>query len=409
MASKLINALKALGPGFIIAAVVLGPGSITTASKIGSVYGYALLWVIVFAAIGMGMFTTMAGRFGVSHEKSILQAIAETYGRWFAILIGVAAFMAATSFQFGNNLGVATAMKALTGTPDYVWPLLFTPLGLLLVFFTKNLYKVLEKLIMVLVSVMILAFLANLFFAKPNLLAMFKGFIPLSAPSSAFNEMAALVGTTFVLHACLYQAYLVQDKGWTRDDLKHGMRDTIMGIGILAIITTLVITTSAAALHPQGIEVKSAADMAIQLEKLFGPYAKWIFSLGLWAAAFSSLVVNAIMAGGLLSDGLGLGRTMQDKAPKIFTALTMVIGMVIAVFFKGDIVYALILAQASSLFGVPAIGIGLFLLMNNKKVMGDLRNTVSQNVIAIFGLILICAMVYLMWSRLVGYLGNFIN
>jgi manganese transport protein len=404
--SKVVNALKALGPGFIIAAVVLGPGSITTASRIGSVYGYALLWVIVFAAIGMGTFTTMAGRFGVSHEKSILQAIAENYGRWFAVLIGVAAFAAATSFQFGNNLGVATAMKALTGTPEYVWPLIFTPLGLLLVFFTKNLYKVLEKMIMILVSVMILAFLANLLFAKPNLFAFFKGFIPLSAPSSAFNEMAALVGTTFVLHACLYHSYLVQDKGWTRSDLKHGMRDTVMGIIILAGVTGLVITTSAAALYPEGIMVKSAADMAIQLEKLFGPFAKYIFSFGLWAAAFSSLVVNAIMAGGLLSDGLGLGRSMQEKAPKIFTALTMIIGMVIAVFFKGDVVYALILAQATSLFGVPAIGIGLFLLLNNKKVMGDLRNTVSQNIIAIFGLVLICIMVYLMWSKLLGYLGN---
>ena len=149
--------------------------------------------------------------------------------------------------------------------------------------------------------------------------------------------------------------------------------------------------------------------MAKQLEDLFGPFAKYIFSMGLWAAAFSSLVVNAIMAGGLLSDGLGLGRKMQDTAPKIFTALTMIIGMVVAVFFKGDVVYALILAQASSLFGVPAIGIGLFLLLNNKKVMGDLKNTVAQNIVAIFGLILISIMVYRMWSLLLGNLGNFLK
>ena len=402
MTSKLSNIFKGLGPGFIIAAVVLGPGSITVASKIGSVHGYALLWIIVFAAIGMGMFTSMSARFGVSHEKSILQTIAETYGRWFAILIGFASFMAATSFQFGNNLGVATAMNALTGVPGYVWPLIFTPLGIIFVFFAKDLYKTLEKVIMVLVSLMILAFFFNLFFAKPNLLSMAKGFVPLTIPNEGLNEMAALVGTTFVLHACLYQAYLVQDKGWKLPQLKQGLRDTIMGIIILGGISTLVIMTSAAALHPKGIVVTSAADMALQLEALFGPLAKYVFSIGLWAAAFSSLVVNAIMAGGLLSDSLGLGRTMQDKAPRIFTALTMLIGMIIAVFFSGDIVYALILAQASSLFGVPAIGIGLFLLLNNKKVMGDLKNTVSQNIVAIFGLILIMIMVYRMWSFLIS-------
>lgn len=406
MASKLKDVFKAVGPGFIIAAVVLGPGSITVASKIGSVYGYQLLWVIVIAGIGMAMFTTMSARFGVSHDESILQSVAETYGRWFAVLIGIAAFLSATSFQFGNNLGVATAMKALTGINESVWPLIFTPLGIILVFWAKNLYKLLEKLILVLVLVMILAFLINLFFARPNLIALLKGFLPLRTPKGSFNEVAALVGTTFVLHGCLYQSYLVQDKGWKLPDMKRGMRDTIMGIVILGSVTTLVIMTSAAALHPRNIVVTSAADMALQLEALFGRSAKFIFSTGLWAAAFSSLVVNSIMAGGLLSDGLGLGRTMQEKAPKLFTALTMLIGMVIAVFFRGDVVYALVLAQASSLFAVPAIGIGLFLLLNNKKVMGKFKNSLLQNIIAILGLILILIMVYRMYSRLIAFLAK---
>ena len=395
---------KIVGPGFIIASVVLGPGSITTASKIGSEYGYSLLWVIVLAAIGMIMYTTMAGRFGVSHDKSILQTIADTYGRWFAILIGISAFLAATSFQFGNNLGVATALQAITGISENVWPLIFTPLAIILVLWAKHLYKILEKMMMLLVMLMILAFLTNLIFAKPNLVAAAKGFVPLSLPSKSFNEMAALVGTTFVLHACLYQSYLVQDKGWTIKDLKYGLRDTYSGIAMLASISILIIMTSAAALYPRGIVVTSAADMALQLEALFGKFSKYIFSLGLWAAAFSSLVVNSIMGGGLLSDGLGLGRTMQDRAPKFFTILAMLIGMVVAVFFRGNVVYALVLAQASSLFAVPAIAIGLFLLLNNKKVMGAYANNRVQNVIAIFGMILIFLMVYYMYHRLIMFI-----
>lgn len=395
---------KIVGPGFIIASVVLGPGSITTASKIGSEYGYSLLWVIVLAAIGMIMYTTMAGRFGVSHDKSILQTIADTYGRWFAILIGISAFLAATSFQFGNNLGVATALQAITGISENVWPLIFTPLAIILVLWAKHLYKILEKMMMLLVMLMILAFLTNLIFAKPNLVAAAKGFVPLSLPSKSFNEMAALVGTTFVLHACLYQSYLVQDKGWTIKDLKYGLRDTYSGIAMLASISILIIMTSAAALYPRGIVVTSAADMALQLEALFGKFSKYIFSLGLWAAAFSSLVVNSIMGGGLLSDGLGLGRTMQDRAPKFFTILAMLIGMVVAVFFRGNVVYALVLAQASSLFAVPAIAIGLFLLLNNKKVMGEYANNRVQNVIAIFGMILIFLMVYYMYHRLIMFI-----
>lgn len=406
MSLNLKTVLKSAGPGFIIASVVLGPGSITTASKIGAEHGYQLLWVIVIAAIGMAMYTTMSTRYGVSHEKSILQTTAETYGRWFAGLIGVSAFFTATSFQFGNNLGVATAMQAITGINETVWPLILTPTAIILIFFANNLYKVIERIMMLLVMIMILAFFLNLLFARPDLVAAAKGFFPTSLPKEAFNEMAALVGTTFVLHVCLYHSYLVQNKGWGINDYKKEKRDSISGIVMLGSISILVILTSAAALNPKEIMVSSAADMALQLEALFGSFAKYVFSVGLFAAAFSSLLVNSVIGGGLLSDGLGLGRTMDEKFPKIFSTIVLLIGMIIAVFFRGDIIYALVLAQASSLFAVPAIGIGLFMLSNNKKVMANLRNTFWQNIVAGLGLILILIMVYYMYHRLIMFIGK---
>ncbi len=402
---KIREIVGAIGPAFIMASVVLGPGSITTSSKIGADYGYQLLWIIVLAAIAMGAYIMMAARFGVSHEKSILNTIADSYGRWFAGLIGISCFLMASSFQFGNNLGVATAMQTITGIPEPVWPVMFTSMAIILVFYAKNLYKVLEKLMMVLVMTMIIAFFINLVFTRPNLAATAKGFIP-SIPNHAYNEVAALVATTFCLHIAIYQSYLVQNKGWKIDDLKSSMRDNIAGIIMLGGISMLIIMTSAAALNPRGIHIATAADMAIQLEALFGPFAKIIFSIGLWAAAFSSLTVNAVVGGGLMADGLGLGRTMEEKWPKIFTVFGMLVGMMIAVFFKGNIVHALVLAQASSLFAVPAVAIGLFMILNNKKVMGKLVNTWQQNIVAVFGLFLIMIMVWRMYERLVGFLGQ---
>lgn len=403
--NKLKEILSAVGPGFIIASVVLGPGSVTVSSQIGATQGYSLLWVIVFASVAMGMYVYMASRVGVTQEKTILRAIADQYGRWFAALIGISSFVMATSFQFGNNLGVATALHSLTGISENIWPLFFTGSAIVLVFFAKGLYKILEKLMTVLVLTMVLAFLLNLIFTKPNLVETVKGYIPF-IPRKGLEELAALVATTFVLHVAIYQAYLVQDKGWKIADMKRGFRDTVAGIIVLGGITTMILMTSAAALHPKGISIASAADMAVQLQALFGGYAKIIFSIGLWAAAFSSLTVNAVVGGGLLSDGLGLGRSMEEKAPRAFTILSMLIGMSIAVFFKGNIVHALILAQATTLFAVPAVAIGLFLIANNKNVMGDYVNSWQQNVIAVFGLILILLMVYFKYHQLVVKIGE---
>ena len=406
MQRKKKNILTSIGPGFIIASVVLGPGSITVASSIGSEHGYSYLWVVVLAAVSMVIYTSMGARFGVLHNKSFLQGIADTYGRWLAVVIGISTFLAASSFQFGNNLGIGIGMEGLTGINEKIWPWIFTSLALVLNFWAKNLYKVLEKIMMSLVIIMILAFVFNLVLVKPDMVAVGKGFIPHLFSFHQLDVVAALVATTFVLHGAFYQSYLVQDKGWKTDDLKESIKDTYMGIFMLALISLLIIITSAAALHPRGIKVLSAADMALQLEALFGGFAKYVFSLGLCAAAFSSLMVNSVMGGGLLADGLGLGKSMNEKMPKILTAVILLAGMLVAVFFRGDIIYALIMAQASSMFAVPLIAIGMFIMLNDKKVMGEHRNNVVQNILAVLGFLLISMMVYYMYTKLITFLGT---
>ena len=395
-----------MGPGFIIASVVLGPGSIAVSSRIGSEEGYSFLWVIVIAALCMTAYVSMAVRYGVANQGTILQGIADRYGRWFAVLIGISSFLSAMSFQFGNNLGIGIGMEGITGIDERVWPLVFTGLALVLLFWTNNLYKVLEKLMMVLVMIMILAFFINLFLTKPNIGEVANGFLPSSLKFKDMDIISAMVATTFAVNGAIYQSYLVKDKGWKIAQLRRGLNDSYMGIFFLALISILIVITSAAALHPRGITVNSAADMAIQLEALFGSYAKIIFSLGLCAAAFSSLMVNAVIGGGLLSDGLGLGSSMNQRMPKIFTAVILLLGMMIGVFFRGDIIYALILAQASTIIAVPFIALGMCMILNNKEAMGDLRNTKLQNIMAVLGFVLISIIVYFMYAKMIDFISS---
>ncbi len=406
MLRRIKNIFKSLGPGFIIASVVLGPGSITVASRIGSEYGYAFLWVIVLAVVFMITYTSMGTRFGVMNSKSFLQSIADHYGRWFAVIIGISAFLSTSSFQFGNNLGIGIGMEGITGVNERIWPVIFTPLGIILIFWAKNLYKVLENLMKILVMIMIAAFFINLVLTRPEITQLARGFVPSRISPDSLNILAAMMATSFALAAALYQSYLAQDKGWKIENLKSSLKDTYAGILMLGLITATLLITSAAALHPRGIVVNSAADMALQMEALFGGSAKVIFSVGLCAAAFSSLMVNSVIGGGLLADGLGLGRSMNDRSTKIFITAILLIGMVVAVFFRGNVIYALIMAQASSMLAVPLIAVGLFLMLNNKKVMGKYKNNLLQNIIAVAGFIVIILMVYFMYQNMVTSIRN---
>lgn len=401
---RLKKILNSVGPGFIIASVVLGPGSITVASRIGSEYGYTFLWVIVIATVFMIIYASMGARFGVVNSNSMLESIAANYGRWFAVLIGISAFLSTASFQFGNNLGIGIGMEGITGINERIWPVIFTPLGIVLIFWAKNLYKVLENLMKFMVMIMIFAFFINLLLSKPEIGPLAKGFIPSKFSPDSLNMVAAMMATSFALAAALYWSYLAQDKGWKIENLKSSLKDTYIGILLLALISATILITSAAALHPRGIIVNSAADMALQMEALFGGSAKVIFSIGLCAAAFSSMMVNSVIGGGLLADGLGLGRSMNDRNTKIFIIAILLIGMLVAVFFQGNVIYALIMAQASSMLAVPLIAIGLFLIANNKKVMGKYRNSLVQNMIAVVGFLVILIMVYFMYQNIVTYI-----
>jgi len=51
---------------------------------------------------------------------------------------------------------------------------------------------------------------------------------------------------------------------------------------------------------------------------------------------------------------------MNGKMPKVCTAIISIAGMGLRYFFRGNVIYALIMAQASSILGVPLIAIGLF-------------------------------------------------
>ncbi|MEE9461696.1 MAG: Nramp family divalent metal transporter [Bacteroidales bacterium] len=400
MYKKIKNIFRSIGPGLIIASVVLGPGSITVASRIGSEYGYSFLWVIVLATVFMITYTSMSARFGVVNSDSILQSIADNYGRWFALLIGISAFLSTSSFQFGNNLGIGIGMQGITGINERVWPLIFTPLGIIMIFWAKNLYKVLENLMKFMVMIMIIAFFINLILTKPEIAPLAKGLVPSRFSMDSLHVVSALMGTSFALAAALYQSYLAQNKGWKKENLKRSLKDTYIGIFFLALISATILITSAAALHPRGILVNSAADMALQMEALFGVYAKVIFSVGLCAAAFSSMMVNSVIGGGLLADGLGLSRSMNDPRTKVFIIAILLIGMLVAVFFRGNVIYALIMAQASTMLTVPLIAVGLFLVLNNKKVMGEYRNNTMQNIIAVTGFLVVSIMVYFMYQNI---------
>jgi manganese transport protein len=389
-----------LGPGVITAATVLGPGSITVSSKSGALMEYNVLWTVVIAAIFMTTFTRMSARIGCLSDDSLLNIIRTKYHQIIAILVGLSVFLIAGGFQTGNNIGVGLAMDAMFGGGIKLWAPIFTIIALVFIWTSRNFYKVLEKVMMTLVLIMIVAFIANVFMAGPNIGKIATGLVPVQP--KIWGLVIAISATTFSIAAAAYQSYLVQGKGWNREFLKKAQRDATIGIIILCGLAALIMITSAAVLAPQGIAVQSAVDMAIQLEPLLGSLAKWLFLLGLLAASFSSFVSNAVLGGMFLSDGLGLGKTLNDVSVKVLTTLLLLFSTTLAVTMKRNPIEVLVIAQATTILGGPLVAIILLLLGNNKDVMGENTNKTVTNIIAVLAIVWI---LYLSYNQLMSFIG----
>lgn len=386
------NLLKYFGPALITAALVVGPGSLTLASKIGAIYDYQLIWVLVMTVVFMMIYTEISMRIGLASKLTLIELVKTKWGKLGALVIGVGAFLVTTSFQAGNAIGVGVAFNAMTGINTKLLIVIITIIGISLLF-SKDFYSILEKIMIGLIGMMLLSFFITAVITKPSIGGMASGIIP-KVPEGSIGLIIALTATSFSIVGAAYQSYLVKEKGWLPHEVKEGKRESYFGILMLGLITLFVMLVGATVLKPAGVVVDSVDEMGLALEPLFGSWASIVFMIGLFGAAFSSMMGNATIGGAMLSDGIGMGSSLSDKKVKIMIILVMTFGSLVALLFGQAPVNMIIFAQAITIVVVPLIAIAILVIANDKKIMGDLKNSLASNVIAIIGLVVLIILAF---------------
>ena len=397
--------LKRIGPGFITASVVLGPGSILAASRAGAESHYGLIWLLVCACIFMATYTGMGARLGCSLPTMPLSYVAEHWSRLLALLAGISGFLVTAGFQFGNNIGVAVALSEVTGIPLSIWPLVFTGLSLYFLLRARHVYQFIERLIIALVVVMIVAFVANLFWTGLHPAPLARGLIPRGLSDTELIIGGAILGTTFSAVAAFYQGYLVQAKGWRRDSVFTAIRDARIGIAFLCLMALVIMISAAESLYGTPGDFSSVGELANQLKGVLGTWATTVFCFGLAAASFSSFIANALIGGALLADGVGLDADLSGWPVKLLTSAVMLVGCGVAVATirtgSGNTT-SLLIAQASTLVAAPLCAVLVFYMSSRKDIMGDMQNGWISIVIGLCGLIAMGWLNYNLFRQVFG-------
>ena len=385
--------LKSIGPALIVAAVVLGPGSILTSSKVGASFGLLGLPVVIGAAILMIGMVALSARLGAVYQNSLCDELASRLGRPVTVLVGLVLFALVALFQSSNNIALIGGLEPMI-SPEPLSVVLrvlilivFNLLILVCLYKMRDLYRFVEALMKILIGMMSLAFLINFLFAMFSP----REFEPVaSGDSQDLLPLLAMIGTTFSVAGAFYQAYLVKEKGWGLSEVRQGVIDSVVSISVLGILTALILLTAWRVFYgdPHPVTLASVGDIARQLEPLFGAWAKIIFSAGILAGALSSFLVNALIGGTVMSDALGKGAKLTDRWPVHLTAVALLVGMLVSVMSlskEGSTVLLITFAQALTVLGIPALAAALIYLGTRKELMGERKVPYAILTVAIIG------------------------
>ena len=332
----IVRRFQGLGPGLLVAAAFIGPGTVTTATVAGAEFGYALLWAVVFSVIATIVLQEMSARLGLVSREGLGEALRTTFSNRFVrglcigLVIGAIAFGNA-AFQAGNITGAAIGLEALTNASAKLWAVVVSVAAFILLAYGA--YKWIERVLMVLVGLMSIVFLATMIIARPSLSDVVAGVFAPRIPDGSLLTILALIGTTVVPYNLFLHASAVREK-WSHqvpidEALKASRLDTVLAISLGGLVTLAIVVT-AATFFARGTIIQSAAMMAEQLEPVLGPAAKYFFAGGLLAAGLTSAITAPLAAAYATTGALGWKRDLKDLRFKGVWSLVLVVGVILA-------------------------------------------------------------------------------
>lgn len=382
---------RGIGPGVIVAAAFIGPGTVTTATLAGANYGLTLLWALAFATVATIVLQEMSARLGLVTGAGLGQALRNVAGpKWLgpalAILAAVAVIGGAAAYEAGNLTGAGMGLESVTGLPLKVWVGIgFVLAGLLL---STGRYRLVERVLAGCVAIMGIVFLATALLVVPHVGELLRGTLIPVIPSGGERYALALIGTTIVPYNLFLHAAAVNERFSGTGDLRTVRLDLVLAIGLGGLVSAAVVVTASAALG--GAEVRSASDMAGQLEPLLGPWASHAFAAGYAAAGISSAITAPLAGAYALLDILGRSRDVTTAPARAVWIGCLATGAVVAILGTRP-VPLILLAQIVNGLVLPIVAVVLLIAMNDRSRLGNAVNGRSGNLAGIV-VVLLCAL-----------------
>ena len=377
--------LLALGPGLLAASAGNDAGGIATYASAGALYGYELLWAMVIVTIFVGVVQEMSARLGAVTGKGFSDLARESFSLRVTALILLTLFVANLGIIVSEFVGIAAGAE-LFGVSRYI----AVPIAAVLVWLliTRGSYGRVEKILLAL-TLVFMAYIAAAFLAHPDWREVLDQTIR-PAPRLELGYLrllVALIGTTISPYMQLYVQSSVVEKGVTPDEYRYTRVDVWAGTVFAGLVAAFIIIATAATLYPHGIVIETAADAAVALEPVAGPYARILFGIGLLGASLLAAGVLPLATTYVMSEALGFERGVSrswEEAPifmGLFTGL-VTLGALLALIPGLPLFQVLVGVYVLNGLLLPIELFAILSLINNRELMGSHVNRGLYNLLA---------------------------
>jgi NRAMP (natural resistance-associated macrophage protein)-like metal ion transporter len=381
----ILRFLAVTGPGLIVAFADTEAGSVTTAATSGAQFGYKLILLQLLLIVPLFVVQEMTVRLGTVTGKGHAKLIREFYGlgwAWVSLGTMLITNIAALVTEFAGIAGAAL----IFGLPAA--PLvLVAALLLIVVIFTAS-YKRAEMFAFALCLVELL-FIPAAFAAHPPVRDIVMKGIFGNQPLTDYSYLlliASNIGAVIMPWMIFYQQSAVVDKGLTIKDLGFARFDTALGAVLTQGIMVAIIITTAATLFVHHIPVSDAAHAALAFQPLVGRFAGVTFGVGLIGASMLGAFVVSLATAWAFGEAFGWRCSLNDGLrAKRFSALyvaCVAIAAGVVLIPNLPLIQITVYVEAFNGFVLPIVLGFLLFLVNDKRVIGDRRNTLLGNTIA---------------------------
>jgi Mn2+/Fe2+ NRAMP family transporter len=403
------------GPGALVTAAFIGPGTIATCTVAGARFGLALLWGLVFSVLATVVLQEMAARLGVVTQQGLGEALRRHFSRrparlLTAVLVISAIAIGNAAFEAGNILGATLGLESLGapgagGSPGqeaaggFGWPasllesarawVLLIGLATFGVLFSGS-YKLIERVLVGLVILMSLTFFSTAILVRPGLWELLRGLFVPGLPEGSLLPVVGLIGTTVVPYNLFLYASAVRERFRDASRLPEARLDIRVSVILGGLISMAIVVSAASAYHGQGAVPSSGSDLARQLEPLLGRWSGFFIGTGLFAAGISSAITAPLAAAWATTGILGWKGGMRSWRFRAVWIGILCSGVGFAVLgFRP--MQVILFAQAANGILLPVIAIYLLRVMNSRKVMGGHTNGWVSNLLG--GLVVLVVLV----------------